>query len=299
MALDGANLRNAHLKRISRVEYEGRFCGDEGLAGDGGDDAIVGGFVGAFEDAAEDAFLAPGLAGGEFLIGCEAGEFGTGAGAAGGAVVFATGAEDEIAAVVGGVVGWAEEFDVIDFSVARGTDGFADGETGLGELGDVLKGQVETVIGDEEEPVATPGDVASDVACTDGFGFPEGRDIADADAVIGMQVGGDDADGGFDAVFASGDAIDMFEGDDEADHAMAAHAQEADVVEEDDTGDAGWVLRFHQQGSDDDFMAPRFANDGAAIGFELVGRNAAQDDAGGFAAGVGVDDGDADHEGQS
>jgi hypothetical protein len=30
----------------------------------------------------------------------------------------------------------------------------------------------------------------------------------------------------------------------------------------------------------------------------LAGRNAAQDDAGGFAAGVGVDDGDADHEGQ-
>jgi hypothetical protein len=30
----------------------------------------------------------------------------------------------------------------------------------------------------------------------------------------------------------------------------------------------------------------------------LIGRNAAQDDAGGFAAGVGVDDGDADHEWQ-
>ncbi len=130
-----------------------------------------------------------------------------------------------------------------------------------------------------------------------GLGFAIGEDIADADAVIGMQSGGDDADGGFDAVFASGDAIEVFEGNDEADHAVAAHAQEADVVEENDSGGAGWVLRLHQQGADDDFMAPGFADDCAAVGFELVGRKAAQDDAGGFAAGVGVDDGDAGDEG--
>ena len=98
------------------------------------------------KDATQNAFLPPDIAGSELPIGSEAGELCAGACAAGGAVVFAAGAKDEIAAVVGGVLRRGEEFDVIDFGKAYSVDSFADIETGLGELGDVLKGQVETVI---------------------------------------------------------------------------------------------------------------------------------------------------------
>ena len=91
---------NAELEGVGGVEDEGGFGCDVGGAGYGGNDSVFRGGEAAFEDAADDAFLTPDLAGGEFAVGGEAGELGAGAGAAGGAVVFGTGTEDEAAAVV-------------------------------------------------------------------------------------------------------------------------------------------------------------------------------------------------------
>lgn len=68
----------------------------------------------AFEDSAEDAFLPPGLTGGELAVGVEAGQLSTGAGAAGRAIESRAGAENEVATGVGGVLGGAGELDVID-----------------------------------------------------------------------------------------------------------------------------------------------------------------------------------------
>jgi hypothetical protein len=286
---------DAELEGVGGIEDEGGFGGDVGGAGDGGSYGVFffGGGVAGFEDAADDAFLTPDFAGGEFAVCGEAGELGAGAGAAGGTVVFGAGAEDEVAAVVRGIVRRGEEFDVIDFGVAGGVEGGADGERGLGELGDVFAGEGEAVVGYQEKPVATIGDVSGEAAGLDGFGFAVGGDVADADAAVGVKGGGDDADGGFDAVVSGGDAAEVAEGDDEADHAVAAHAEEADVVEENDAGGAGGVFGFHEKSADDDFVAAGFAEDGAAVGFEGVRGDAIKDDAGGLAAGVGVDDGDA------
>ena len=155
--------------------------------------------------------------------------------------------------------------------------------------------EIETVIGDEEKPVAAVGDVSGDVADWDCFGFAIGGDVADADAMIGMEGGGDDADGGLDAMGADGDASEVMQGGDEADHAVAAHAEQADVVEKGDTGGAAGVGGFGEQGSDDDFVTARLANEGAAIAGQLFRGEAAEHDAGGLTAGVGVDDGDACH----
>ena len=96
----------------------------------------------------------------------------------------------------------------------------------------------------------------------------------------------------------------MAESGHEADGAVAAHAEVADVVEEDDRGGAGGVGGGKEEGADDDIGAAGFVDDGGAEGvvviaegLETVGegagaqiRSAGDDDACGFAGGVGVDD---------
>ena len=84
-----------------------------------------------FEDRTEHAFLPPDVAGLPFSIGGEAGDLGTGAGAAGTAVVGVAGAKDEVAAMVGRVGGGAGEFEMVDLAAiasgdAGGPDGVAD-----------------------------------------------------------------------------------------------------------------------------------------------------------------------------
>jgi len=113
----------------------------------------------------------------------------------------------------------------------------------------------------------------------------------------------DDADGGFDAVLAGLDAVEMGEGDGEADHAVATHAEVSGVVEEDDCGGVGFVFGFEQIGADDYVRATRFAEDGATpvvvLAAELVealGQGAVanigkgEDAAGGLAGGVRIND---------
>ena len=286
---------NAELERVRWIEEESGFRSDEGGAGDGGNDGVFGGCVATFEDAANDAFLPPDFIGGEFSICGKAGELGAGTGAAGGAVVFAAGAEDEVSAVVGGIERRCEEFDVVDFGESGGMNGITNGEAGLSELGDVLARESEAVIGYQEKPVSAIGDVSSDAASLNVFGFAVGCDVLNADAAIGMECGGDAADEGFHTMRPGADSAEVGEGDDEADHAMAAHAEAADVVEKDDSGGTGGVCGLHEQCADDDFMAAWFADDGATVGFEVFGGDAAEYDTGGFAAGVGVDDGNAEH----
>ena len=104
-------------------------------------------------------------------------------------------------------------------------------------------------------------------------------------------------------------AAEVRERDDEADGAVAAHLQHADVVEENDAGDAGLVRGRTEQRADQHVRAARFVHDGGAETVVLRGEHfellrdaaaaevgpAADDDARGFAAGVGVNDLDALH----
>jgi hypothetical protein len=67
------------------------------------------------EDAAEDAFLPPGLAGPELAVGVKAGELRARAGAAGRAIVGAARAQDEVPAADPGRRRRREQLDMIDF----------------------------------------------------------------------------------------------------------------------------------------------------------------------------------------
>ena len=79
-----------------------------------------------------------------------------------------------------------------------------------------------------------------------------------------VQGGGDGADRRFDAVLAGSDAPQIGQRCDQADGAVAAHAEVADVVEEDDARRAGRVDRRAQQRAHDDLAAARLQHSGGA-----------------------------------
>jgi len=115
-------LRDAQAEWVGRVKEQLSFGCDVGRSGNGWNQACAFQRDGAGEDGAEDTFLTPECPKLELAVGDEAGEFGAGAGAAGGAVVGFAGAEDEVAAVIGGVVGDGEELDVVDFGAVCAGD---------------------------------------------------------------------------------------------------------------------------------------------------------------------------------
>ena len=193
----------------------------------------------------------------------ETGEFGAGASAAGRAVEGCAGTEDEVAAGVFAGLGWSGEFDVVDgrgicAGDTAGCEGDADGGGVIHEGSAVVELKGSSVICGDEEPVASPGDVASDEAAfwyRYGYRFTVSvaGDVFDRDCTVGMQLGNDDADGRFDAVYSDGDAAEMGERGDKADGAVAAHAKGTDVIKEDDGSSvrgAGWRA---EECADDDF----------------------------------------------
>ena len=110
---------------------------------------------------------------------------------------------------------------------------------------------------DQEEPIAAPGDIAGDRADSRDldsgrFGFAIAGDIGDRHLSIGVQTGRDYAHGRFNLMVAGTDATQMGQGGDQTNGAMSAHAEIADVVEEDDAGGAVLVHRRDQQGADGD-----------------------------------------------
>src|SRR5207249_2350918 len=88
--------------------------------------------------------------------------------------------------------------------------------------------------------------------------------VLDGNGVAPGVVEGDDADGRVEAVRAGGDAAEVGQRDGDADGAVAAHADGADVVEEDDAGDAGRLGRLAQQGADEHGGAARLVDHGGA-----------------------------------
>jgi hypothetical protein len=115
-----------------------------------------------------------------------------------------------------------------------------------------------------------------------------------------VRFGAHVADGGFDGDSARLKLAKVRESGDEADGAVATHADEADVVEEDDAELVGGVGWFAEKCADDGVVAARFVDDGGAeavVGLaedsEAVAHGAAaeiggagNDEPGGFTAGV-------------
>jgi hypothetical protein len=90
---------------------------------------------------------------------------------------------------------------------------------------------------------------------------------------------------------------------------MAAHAEVTDIIEEDDSGGAGWIGRFEKSCADNDIGAAGFVHDGGTKAVMSPAKNvqsfrhaaaaevgpAADNDASRFATGVRVYDGNASH----
>src|SRR6516165_9360515 len=163
-------------ERVALVEDQVGLGIDVSRAGDLRDNLSVLDRNRAFEDAAHDALLPPDFARGELVIGIQAGKFGAGARAAGRAVVCLAGAQHEALAVCAGCGGRAEQLDVVDLAAVRSCqplyfEALPYPPGVIGERLQAIERQRLAVAGNQEEPVAAPGDIAvhrSNSRCVDG-----------------------------------------------------------------------------------------------------------------------------------
>src|SRR5271166_5431308 len=93
------------------------------------------------------------------------------------------------------------------------------------------------------KPVAAPGDIPVDLPVTwhvdwHGNAGAKARHVFNGDFARWMQRGGDDSDGGFNAMDTGADSAEMRERGNEADGSVTAHADVSDVIEEDDASGA-------------------------------------------------------------
>ena len=187
-----------------------------------------------------------------------------------------------------------------------------DGPGVLRQLGSVFTRQHFCVLFHQVKPVAAPGDISVNLPVArhvDGdrnAGAKTGN-VFDRDFAGWMQRGGDDSDGGFNAMDARADSAEMREGDDEPDGSMAAHADIADVVEEDHTGGAGGIDGIAEERADDYVRTARLIDDRcaeiimqtleaiSAIGERPTAEigSTIDDEAGRLSGGVRVEDGNA------
>ena len=151
----------------------------------------------------------------------------------------------------------------------------ADAPGEIRELVHVHQREFLAVFFHEKKPVAAPRNVAghrADAGHVNRHGFlgaPAG-DVRHGNFAARMQCGGDDADRGLDAVFARLDSAHVRQRDDEADGAMAAHAETADVVEENHTGHTRGVFRLDEQRPDHDVRTARLVDDGGPERVEFL-----------------------------
>src|SRR5215470_2465259 len=203
------------------------------------------------EDAAENPLLPPLLALAQLAVSVETGELGAGSRSAGRPVVGPSRAQDEIARVgLRGIRG-GEQLDVIDLGAAVAPDavtqqGVPDPARIACKFFQIGQPDLEPMMLDQEEPVAAPGNVSAHEP---------------------------DADVSLDAHDARADLAEMRQRCNEPDRAVPAHADVADVVEEDDAEVTGAVRRTAQQRPDDGVGAPRLVNDRRAPTIVLVAKH--------------------------
>lgn len=127
-------------------------------------------------------------------------------------------------------------------------------------------------------------------------------DVFDSNGVIFVEDSRDDSNGCFNTMFARLNAALVCQGFHDAYRAMKAGVKAGEIIEEDNSGDAGGICRFAEAGSDNGVETAGLINEGRAnpVGLvleEIASGNSSDgevepgdDGAGGFAAGVGVDD---------
>ena len=203
---------------------------------------------------------------------------------------------------------------MVDFGTLRSGDvgrseRRPDGLALAGQLRNVGQRQRARRIVAEEKPVAAPGDVAG--YAPQAFHLDRhiaqvaiARDIFDRHLVSAAQLGGDGTDRRFEPVATRRDAAHVRKRDGDADGGVAAHAEEADIVEEDEPRSAIFVRRPAEQGAHQPLMAPGFVHDEAAQVIEIACQAGPQfghrarsqigpaldDESRGLALGMGIDD---------
>ncbi len=121
----------------------------------------------------------------------------------------------------------------------------------------------------EEEPVAAPRDVAVQYAVAGHrhrhlARVAPRRDVGQRHPTVGVQLGAHRADRRVDRVHAGAQPSQMCEGGDDADRAVAAHAEVADVVEEDHAAGAAGVLGWREQRAHEHVIAARLVDERTA-----------------------------------
>src|SRR5579863_2522914 len=169
--------------------------------------------------------------------------------------------------------------------------------------------QLYGIIVHEEKPIAAPGNIAGDSAVTRhldrhiGSGALAG-DVDDRNFAGFMKSRGNRAHWRFDAVSAVADLPQIRESGYQTDRTVHTHAEISNIVEENYSSGTGGIGRLAEDSTDDDFGTARFVGECAAEvivieakALHLMGHRtaaefgaAANDNSGGFAAGVGVHD---------
>src|SRR5262249_36981499 len=156
--------------------------------------------------------------------------------------------------------------------------GLPDAPGKVGKPLDIGEIQRLSVLTDEEEPVAAPGDVAADLADAldrdaDIRGMAIARHVLDGDAVPPRVLERDDADRRFQAIGAGADTAEVGKRDRNADRPVTTHADGAHVVEVDHAGDTGRINRLTQDGPNDHIGAARLVDDRGAKPVEALAQD--------------------------
>jgi hypothetical protein len=106
----------------------------------------------------------------------------------------------------------------------------------IGQILYVCECELLSVIFYKEKPVASPRNIPGHFSQNGHahrkilFLTPT-RNVGDRNLAVGVQLSGNDTDSRLDAMFAGLDSLQVSQRDNQSDGAVAAHAQEADVVE--------------------------------------------------------------------
>jgi cell division septum initiation protein DivIVA len=133
------------------------------------------------------------------------------------------------------------------------------------ELGAIRQLQIEGMVADQKEPVATPGDVAAESADPGNIYWNRrtitvAQHIPHSDGAIRSELYLDLSDRRFDAVPALTYPAEVSQRANDADGAVAAHTEVADVIEEDHARGARWVHRLAQQSADNNLRSARLCS---------------------------------------
>ena len=156
---------------------------------------------------------------------------------------------------------------MIDFRKALGVHRLPDAPRQVGELFHIGEFEGLPVRFHEEKPIATPRHVPSDWPHArhvhpHALRMPMAGDVVQRHAPIVMQRGRDDPHARLDAMLPRLDAPQVRQRGHQANRAMPAHLQHADVVEENDPRHARWIRWRHEQRPDHHIGATRFVHHG-------------------------------------